>query len=142
MTQLVSIDENQSQAVEARMELDLRIGAAFTRFQTLRLGKKFTVLADHVISYGSCQFPTLGFVVDQYWRVNNFVPENFWKLEMSVARDGLVARFEWDRVRIFDQLICLVVYEKCLERAQARVTRFTSKPTEKWCVRRHEHFLI
>ena len=30
-----------SQSVEVRSELDLRIGAAFTRFQTMRLQKKF-----------------------------------------------------------------------------------------------------
>ena len=48
-------------------ELDLRIGAAFTRFQTLRLQKKFPdVLAEQLISYGSCQFPTLGFVVGEF----------------------------------------------------------------------------
>ena len=43
------------------------LGAAFTRFQTLRLQKVFpSVLADQLISYGSCQFPTLGFVVERY----------------------------------------------------------------------------
>jgi hypothetical protein len=35
-------------------------GAAFTRFQTLRIRKAFPNLADKLISYGSCQFPTLG----------------------------------------------------------------------------------
>ena len=45
-----------------RMEIDLRIGAAFTRFQTLRLQARFPQLGMSVISYGSCQFPTLGFV--------------------------------------------------------------------------------
>jgi hypothetical protein len=35
-------------------------GAAFTRFQTLRLQRAFPNLADKLISYGSCQFPTLG----------------------------------------------------------------------------------
>lgn len=57
------------------------VGAAFTRFQTLRLQKVFpAVLADQLISYGSCQFPTLGFVVERYKQVQAFVPEPFWKL--------------------------------------------------------------
>ena len=50
-----------------RSELDLRIGAVFTRFQTLRLQKLFPAhLADKLVSYGSCQFPTLGFVVERF----------------------------------------------------------------------------
>ncbi len=46
------------QAVQARSEHDLRVGAAFTRFQTLRLQKSFEEFADGsmgVISYGPCQ---------------------------------------------------------------------------------------
>lgn len=53
-------NKNISDAVEARSELDLRIGAAFTRFQTMRLRKVFPNLANNLLSYGSCQFPTLG----------------------------------------------------------------------------------
>ena len=57
-------------------------GAAFTRFQTKRLQKIFPgVLADQLISYGSCQFPTLGFVVERYKQVQAFIPEPFWKLK-------------------------------------------------------------
>ncbi len=73
-------------AVDARQELDLRIGASFTRYQTLRLRQKFQGshlarvllrvipclspsfpigLDENVISYGPCQFPTLGFVVER-----------------------------------------------------------------------------
>ncbi len=70
-----------SQAVDVRQELDLRIGAAFTRFQTMRLQKKFGELGQQLISYGSCQFPTLGFVVERYKAIESFVPENFWKIK-------------------------------------------------------------
>ena len=56
---LYSLDRiNQSfvQAVQARSELDLRVGAAFTRFQTLRLQKKFEGFNNGgVVSYGPCQ---------------------------------------------------------------------------------------
>ena len=60
MQGLVRPNKNVSDAVEARTELDLRIGAAFTRFQTLRLQKVFPSLTNNLLSYGSCQFPTLG----------------------------------------------------------------------------------
>lgn len=57
-------------------------GAAFTRFQTLRLKRVFPeVLSEQLISYGSCQFPTLGFVVERYKQVQDFIQEPFWKIK-------------------------------------------------------------
>ena len=53
MTQLRQPDQRQSDAVEARIELDLRVGAAFTRFQTLALQSRFGQLGNRVISYGA-----------------------------------------------------------------------------------------
>lgn len=74
-------DYNASTAVDVRQELDLRIGAAFTRFQTLRLRRVFPqALSDQLISYGSCQFPTLGFVVERFREVDQFVSEPFWRI--------------------------------------------------------------
>jgi len=65
-----------------RQELDLRIGAAFTRFQTLRLQRRFPRhLANQLLSYGSCQFPTMGFVVERYKAIEEFIPETFWKIK-------------------------------------------------------------
>lgn len=43
---------NQARAVEARMDLDLRIGAALTRIQTMKLQKAFPGVLENVISYG------------------------------------------------------------------------------------------
>ena len=58
-------DENQAKAADARQEIDLRIGCAFSRFQTLLLRNSVPEI-DSIVSYGPCQFPTLGFVVERY----------------------------------------------------------------------------
>jgi len=42
---------------------------------------KFAALKEQLISYGSCQFPTLGFVVERYKAIESFIPENFWKIK-------------------------------------------------------------
>ena len=50
----VELDMRQANAVAARIELDLRIGAAFTRVQTLQLKALVLQVQDDVkaISYG------------------------------------------------------------------------------------------
>lgn len=74
-------DLRKSQAVDVRSELDLRIGAAFTRYQTLRYQRLFPALiATKLVSYGSCQIPTLGFVTERFKENENFIPQKFWKL--------------------------------------------------------------
>lgn len=75
---LIEPNKNLADSIEARQEIDLRIGASFTRFQTLTLRPRFSSLASNLISYGPCQIPTLGFVVERYKKVKSFVPENFW----------------------------------------------------------------
>lgn len=75
-------DRRQSDAVDVRIELDLRTGAAITRFQTMRLQKLFPQkISDKLISYGSCQIPTLGFVVERYKEIEAFVSKPFWKIK-------------------------------------------------------------
>jgi len=50
------LNQNFVDAVQARSELDLRVGAAFTRFQTLRLQRRFDGFSEQgVVSYGPCQ---------------------------------------------------------------------------------------
>lgn len=49
---LALLDEKQVNAVAARIELDLRIGYAFTRFLTLNLQTLGGPLLDRVLSYG------------------------------------------------------------------------------------------
>lgn len=52
---LIDLDEKQVNAVAARIELDLRLGACFTRFQTLSLQTMGPSLEDRIISYGRSQ---------------------------------------------------------------------------------------
>jgi DNA topoisomerase-3 len=50
-------DKRKADAVAARSELDLRAGAAFTRFQTFRIDGRYEDVQTKVVSYGPCQFP-------------------------------------------------------------------------------------
>nr|KAF6305575.1 DNA topoisomerase III alpha [Pipistrellus kuhlii] len=130
---LTQPDQRVSDAVDVRQELDLRIGAAFTRFQTLRLQRIFPqVLAEQLISYGSCQFPTLGFVVERFKAIQAFVPEIFHKIKVTHDhRDGVV-EFSWKRHRLFNHTACLVLYQLCMEDPRATVVEVSSKAKSKW----------
>ncbi|XP_040569735.1 DNA topoisomerase 3-alpha isoform X2 [Lepeophtheirus salmonis] len=129
---LTEPDEKQSKAVDVRQQLDLRIGAAFTRFQTLRLAKKFPSLAEQLISYGSCQFPTMGFVVERYKAIEAFVPEAFWKIKVTHEYENTKVEFSWKRVRLFDQVATQVYHDICTENPVAKVEDCKSKPKSKW----------
>lgn len=129
---LTTLDERVSQAVDARQELDLRIGAAFTRFQTLRLKRVFPrALGDQLISYGSCQFPTLGFVVERFREVDSFIPEPFWRITAEVVREEGSSRaiFQWKRGRLFDQACCDAYHEHLLEVSRLELYLFALSRT-------------
>ena len=55
---------NEALSVDARQVLDLKIGVAFSRFQTNALGNIIKKAGIRMITYGPCQTPTLGFCVD------------------------------------------------------------------------------
>ncbi|KAI9756066.1 MAG: DNA topoisomerase [Lichina confinis] len=128
----VDVDERQANAVAARIELDLRIGASLTRLQTLNLQTLGPQLQDLILSYGSCQFPTLGFVVDRYFRVKNFAPETFWGIKVVHIRDDISVTFGWDRYHLFDRMAVAILYERCVIAKKAEVTKVQDKPTSKW----------
>jgi len=112
--------------------------------QCLALQNRFGDLLDKkLISYGPCQFPTLGFVVSRYEQVKAFVPETFWYIYLALIRpaggDDPSQRdkerqtiFTWKRGHLFDFDIALMLYEMVLERPMARVTKVVKKETKKW----------
>ena len=112
MNHLGEPDENQSRSVDARQELDLRIGCAFTRFQTRFFQGKYGDLDSSLISYGPCQTPTLGFCVDRHDTIQTHKPEPYWVLHVAVeTKEEKRLNLEWERVRCFDREVRIVLLE-------------------------------
>ncbi|CAH8613872.1 unnamed protein product [Heterobilharzia americana] len=133
VNQLTTPDYNASAAVDVRQELDLRIGAAFTRFQTLRLRRVFPrALSDQLISYGSCQFPTLGFVVERFREVDRFVAEPFWRIVVTVSRNEKSTEFQWQRGRLFDQDCCRAYYEHLCQNRYGQIIEIAKRSKTRW----------
>jgi len=79
----------QAHSVDARQEIDLRLGVAFSRLQTLYFRKHFgNQLGKKMVTYGPCQFPTLWFCVKRHCEIEDFVPVPFWNLQLTISVDG------------------------------------------------------
>ena len=73
-----------SDSVDARQELDLKIGVSFTRLLTWEFkdGAQLTFKMPKlkVLSYGPCQTPTLNFCVQRHQERERFVSREYWEL--------------------------------------------------------------
>lgn len=109
-----NLDMKQVNAVIGRQELDFRVGTSFTRLLTDKL--KSAGIVQTVALYGTCQFPTLGFIVDRYKRVKKFVSEEFWYITMNLKdtdeQDSKPVTFHWARGRYFDRLFVYLIYQR------------------------------
>ncbi|KAF5745103.1 DNA topoisomerase 3-alpha isoform X1 [Tripterygium wilfordii] len=128
MQNLEGPNKHFADAVDARQEIDLRIGASFTRFQTMLLKDKFVIDSaaeerNLVLSYGPCQFPTLGFIVERYWEIQSHEPEEFWTINCSHKSDEGIATFNWMRGRLFDYTSAVIIYEMCVQEPNATVRK-------------------
>eukprot|EP00924_Labyrinthula_sp_SR-Ha-C_P005387 snap_masked-scaffold_1-processed-gene-30.37-mRNA-1 protein AED:0.19 eAED:0.19 QI:0/0/0/1/1/1/4/0/927 len=118
---LVQPNIRESLSVTARQELDLKIGVAFSRFQTQYLGNKFflseskqeannntsgyktqKIRTSSVVSYGPCQFPTLFFCVKRTKEIESFKPKTFYTLQANLSSLGNV-KAQWTKNRIFSK---------------------------------------
>lgn len=117
----------------ARQELDLRIGAAFTRFQTTIVQTYFPALRNEMVSFGPCQFPTLGFVAERYYENKSFVPESFWRIDVKLIspEDQTATTFKWNRVRVFDRAICFGIYSLLHQNPTATVLTASKRANSK-----------
>lgn len=137
----VRLDKMEIDAVETRIELDLRTGFSFTRLLTDSFRN---VLRDDIdqrgnknnkmVSYGNCQFPTLGFVVDRFKRIKNFKSEQFWYIALSVKKNRKTFNFSWTRGRLYDRLLTVCIYQNCIDEQgdHAIVRSIETKPTSRY----------
>ncbi|XP_042431673.1 DNA topoisomerase 3-beta-like isoform X1 [Zingiber officinale] len=102
MENLIQPNQDEALAVDARQEIDLKVGVAFTRFQTRYFQGKYGNLDSRVISYGPCQTPTLGFCVQRFMQITTFKPEKFWSINPYIIKDGYELLLDWERNKVFD----------------------------------------
>nr|XP_048308371.1 DNA topoisomerase 3-beta-1 isoform X4 [Myodes glareolus] len=132
MTRLSEPDRNEALSVDARQELDLRIGCAFTRFQTKYFQGKYGDLDSSLISFGPCQTPTLGFCVERHDKIQSFKPETYWVLQAKVhtnKEESLL--LDWDRVRVFDREIAQMFLNMTKSEKEAQVEATSRKEKAK-----------
>ena len=143
-------NKNMSDGVDVRQRIDLIIGATFTRLQTIKFKSIFynninvsnnnNNDAKNIISFGSCQFPTLNFIVERAEKIRNFKSEKFWYIEIKIKKSSNNNNtitynnnnnnnintekpiiFNWERNHLFDMYISFILYEKVLQAKTAKV---------------------
>jgi Topoisomerase IA len=80
------LDLKQAEKVFTRMQIDLTLGAVFTRFLTLTV--KNSLQKGQFLSYGPCQTPVLGMVVARELERRNFKPEKYYVIKALVEIGG------------------------------------------------------
>ncbi|XP_061784948.1 DNA topoisomerase 3-beta-1 isoform X2 [Nerophis lumbriciformis] len=132
MNQLGEPNHNESLSVDARQELDLRIGCAFTRFQTKYFQGKYGNLDSSLISFGPCQTPTLGFCVERHDKIQSFKPENYWVIHVKVfrAKENPLT-LDWNRVKVFDKDVGQMFVNLTKTSKEAQVESVTKKEKSK-----------
>ncbi|XP_028852836.1 DNA topoisomerase 3-beta-1 isoform X2 [Denticeps clupeoides] len=132
MNRLGEPNRNEALSVDARQELDLRIGCAFTRFQTKYFQGKYGNLDSSLISFGPCQTPTLGFCVERHDKIQSFKPETYWVIQAKVfkGKDSPLT-LDWDRVRVFDREVGQMFVNLAKVAREAKVESVSKKEKAK-----------
>ncbi|KXS46902.1 MAG: DNA topoisomerase I [Methanohalophilus sp. T328-1] len=122
---LVEPDTNLALSADTRQILDLRMGAAFTRFMTLAVREK--AYTKSILSIGPCQTPTCGFVYEREKAIRNFKPEDFWKIEAVFQAGSSEFEGVHRKGNIRDVGLAKQIYEKLQGTREATVFRLNIK---------------
>ena len=111
--------------------LDLRIGCAFTRFQTKFFHEKYGDLDSSLISFGPCQTPTLAFCVERHDKIQGFEPVPYWVVTPTVQSCSNAASpsfsLSWDREREFEFKQAQAYFNKVKGVPKAKVSNVARK---------------
>jgi DNA topoisomerase-3 len=89
-------NHNESISVDARQIIDLKVGVAFSRFQTLYFRRTYAGLKEQLVTYGPCQTPTLAFCVKRKAEIDAFTPRSYWKCYGAIEINGNHMRLSHD----------------------------------------------
>lgn len=81
-------------------------------------------LDSSLISFGPCQTPTLGFCVQRHDEIQQFKPEAFWFVQVTVEPE---LKLDWQRVRIFEKEIAMIFFNIVKDHKEAVVEAVTTK---------------
>merc|ERR1740131_38290 len=98
---LVRPDKYAAMCVDARQEIDLKVGVAFSRLMTrayLDMAReKFRLRDVKVVSFGPCQTPTLWFCVQRHKEIQSFRSQEYYRLKVKVGLGGgCELELDWD----------------------------------------------
>jgi len=94
------LDLRTVEKVFTRMQLDLIIGAVFTRLFTLSMRK----YSDKLLSYGPCQTPVLGLVVSRELERQNFKPQQYFIIKAKIKIDNSIIIMYSDKYEDFNKI--------------------------------------
>ena len=95
-------NQNEAAAVDARQEIDLKLGISFSRFQTKFFRHHFGKLLGKLsVTFGPCQTPTLWFCAHRHDQIAAFVPTAYWTVEGTVTVGGYELRAASPRGRMW-----------------------------------------
>ncbi len=123
----VDPDEGMAMAAEARQILDLKMGAAFTRYVTLSVQDR--VRTKSVLSIGPCQTPTCGFVYERERAIRDFNPRTFWKIEGIFTSRGTDLTGSHRGGHIFEKAKADTIFEKIKDCKEGLIAKKTVKET-------------
>mmetsp|Transcript_30608 Transcript_30608/g.54729 ORF Transcript_30608/g.54729 Transcript_30608/m.54729 type:complete len:860 (+) Transcript_30608:77-2656(+) len=128
MATLGSPNKCLSDSVDCRAELDLKLGCAFTRFQTKYFQGKYGDLDTNLVSYGPCQTPTLWFCVRRHDEINAFQPESYYTVDVKIVKSNRDLFLTWERGQVFDMPVATLFLNAVSEGdAPAKVLDITQK---------------